>query len=461
MEEKDLAQDMKNELKETNLYYENVKLELSKIRLENVIIEEKHKQEVYENNQIYEKVEYGIFIKFKGENIKIATIDEDGTLIPNRDILQNEDKKYTDEELEALGDMLNRLGLEQDKVDINKLKEQLKELEAKTEEKYNKEKTEKEDVEKEKEEEETIKDDEEENEPEQEVEDKEKEEIAMLYGLKASQIVHINTTDEKITDDHTFPELVKWAQGKKDIYVIPGKDPYTWKVIGRENENEEFKEIEEANRQIYGKNPNITIKRIDGEKITEVRPIAVHDIDGDSVMAVVKDSYGQPEVLYCRKEEGEQKYWGCVVPEVSGKNVRQMEYDEREFMSSKYNSGMDLDRKAEELEKAQQLDERGVPSKEKGVQVYEIEGNSRQNYDMRKEEIVEDLMKRDGIVDKLTVPPGYYEQKAEKVLKLLHDNEEIEYEQAVEEIDNNEEREAEKNREEEENEKTPWDRRKR
>ena len=32
-EGKDLAQDMKKELKETNLYYENVKLELSKIRL--------------------------------------------------------------------------------------------------------------------------------------------------------------------------------------------------------------------------------------------------------------------------------------------------------------------------------------------------------------------------------------------------------------------------------------------
>lgn len=439
---KDLAKDMKQELKETNKYYENVRLELSKIRLENVIIEEKHKQEIDENNKINEVIEYGVYIKFKGENVKIAIIDETGRLMPNTEILN--DEKYSPEELNALGDMLRRLGLEQDKVDINKLKDQLKEIEAKTEEEFNKEKTEKEDEEKEKDEEESIKDEEEEKEPEedeQEVEDKEKEEIALLYGLKASQIVHINTTDEKITDDKTFPELVKWAEGKKDVYVIPGKDPYTWKVIGRENEKEEFKEIQEANRQIYGKNPDITIKRIDGEKITEVRPIAVHDIDGDSVMAVVKDSYGQPEVLYCRKEEGEQKYWGCVVPEVSGKNVRQMEYDERAFMSSKYNSGMDLDRKAEELEIAQNLDARGVPSKEEGVQVYEIEGNSQQNYEMTKENIVEDLMKRDGIIDKMTVPPGYYEQKAEKVMKLLHEDQEIDYEQAVEKIDEKEKRE--------------------
>ena len=118
-----------------------------------------------------------------------------------------------------------------------------------------------------------------------------------------------------------------------------------------------------------------------------------------------------------------------------------MEYDEREFMSSKYNSGMDLDKKAEELEKAQDLDARGVPSKEDGVQVYEIEGNSTQNYEMRKEEIIEDLMKRDGIVDKLTVPPGYYEQKAEKILKLLHEDEELEYEEAVEILEDREQRE--------------------
>lgn len=444
--EPNLAQDMKKELEETNTYYENVKLELSKIRLENVIIEEKHKKEMDENNQVQEKVEYGILIKFKGENIKIATIDEEGMLTPNRDILNNE--KYSDEELEALGDMINRLGLEQGKVDINKLQEQLKEVEAIIEEEYNKkygikkhEKTE------------DIKDKEPENdktkENKKEFEDKEKEQIAKKYNLKASQVVHIDMGTEKITDDKTFAELVRWAEGKKDIYVIPGKDPYTWKVIGREDEKEEFTEIEEANRQIYGKNPDITIKRIDGEKITEVRPIAVHDIDGDSVMAVVKDAYGQPEVLYCRKEDGEQKYWGCVVPEVSGKNVRQMEYEEREFMSSKYNSGMDLDKKAEELEKAQDLNDRGVPSKEDGVQVYEIEGNSTQNYEMTKENIEEDLYRRKGIDEKMKgAMPGYIdymskkiEEQAVKILKLMHDNKDMTYEQAVEITDKDGQRE--------------------
>src|SRR5699024_8589083 len=95
----------------------------------------------------------------------------------------------------------------------------------------------------------------------------------------------------------------------------------------------------------------------------------------------------------------------------------------------------------DEFKKAQDLQERGVPSREKGVQVYEIDGNSRQNREVVKEEIVADLMKRDGIVDKLTVPPGYYENKAEKVLRLLEQNQEINYEQAVEQIERQGERE--------------------
>lgn len=438
-EEKDLAQDMKKELEETKLYYENVQLELSKIYLENITIEEKHIKEIDENNNENEKMEFGILIEFKGENIKIATINEEGNLIPNYDILKNDN--YTEDELDALGDMLNRLGLEQKEVDINKLQEQLKEIDAKTEKEYTKDK------EIEKNEEETIKDDledekedDEEKETEEDKEDKEKDKIAEKYNLNKNKIIHINIKDKKITEDETFSGLVKWAEDKEDVYVVPGKDEYTWKVIGREKEEEEFTEIEEANKQIYGKNPDITIKRIDGDKITETKPIAVHDIDGDTVLAIVKDEWGKPEALWCRKEEGEEKYWGAVVPEVSGKNVRQMEYDERSFMSSKNTSAMDLDKKAEELEKAQDLNDRGVPSKEEGVQVYEIEGNSTQNYEMAKENIKEDLYRRKGIDDKMKgAMPGYIDymfkkidEQAVKILNLMKDNKNMTYEEAVE-----------------------------
>ena len=428
-EGKDLAQDMRKEQEEIEKYYENVKLELSRIKLENVTIGEKHEQRQNDDGDIEEFISYGVYIDFKGESILIATIDENGKLVPNESILQ--DEKYNYEDRKKLGDMLNLLGLEQEEVDIDKLQEQLKDIEAKTKEELKQEKNLKE---------ESIKDEGKEELKEKEESDKEK--IAKKYNLNTNQIIHVDMNNEKITEDETFARLVKWADGKEEIYVIPGKDEYTWETIGRKKGEEEFTKIEGANKQIYGKNPNITIQRIDDEKITKIKPLAMYEIDSDTAIAIVKNEYGEPEQLYCRKQEGEQKYWGTVIPEVSKKNVTQLDFDTRSFMSSKNTSEMDLIKKEKELKKAQNLEERGVPSKEEGVQVYEIEGNRRQNMELVKEEVVKDLMKRDGIVDRLTVPPGYYENKAEKVLKRLKQNQDINYEQAVEQIEKEGERES-------------------
>ena len=429
-EGKDLAQDMRKEQEEIEKYYENVKLELSRIKLENVTIGEKHEQRQNDDGDIEEFISYGVYIDFKGESILIATIDENGKLVPNESILQ--DEKYNYEDRKKLGDMLNLLGLEQEEVDIDKLQEQLKDIEAKTKEELKQEKN--------LEEEESIKDEGKEELKEKEESDKEK--IAKKYNLNTNQIIHVDMNNEKITEDETFARLVKWADGKEEIYVIPGENEYTWETIGRKKGEEEFTKIEGANKQIYGKNPNITIQRIDDEKITQIKPLAMYEIDSDTAIAIVKNEYGEPEQLYCRKQEGEQKYWGTVIPEVSKKNVTQLDFDTRSFMSSKNTSEMDLIKKEKELKKAQNLEERGVPSKEEGVQVYEIEGNRRQNMELVKEEVVKDLMKRDGIVDRLTVPPGYYENKAEKVLKRLKQNQDINYEQAVEQIEKEGERES-------------------
>ena len=433
-EGKDLAQNMKEEQKQAEKYYENVSLELSKIVLNNVTIGERHEQKQTESGDVEEVVTYEVYIDFKGESVLIATIDEGGNLTPNESILQ--DEKYDDEDRKKLGDMLNLLGLEKDEVNMEKLQEQLKTIDAKTKKELEQEKGEKtEEIE------ETAKDDNEGEEKQEEQEEKDKEKIAKKYKLNTNQIIHVDLENEKITEDETFSDLVKWADGQKEIYVIPGEDEYTWKTIGRKEGEEEFTEIKAAHKQIHGKNPNITIQKIDNEKITEVRPLAMYEVDNDTAIAIVRNEHGEPEQLYCRRQEGEQKYWGTVIPEASKKNVRQLEFDARSFMSTKNTSGLDLEKKEDELKKARDLSERGVPSKEEGVQIYEIDGNSRQNREVVKEEIVRDLMKRDGIVDKLTVPPGYYENKAEKVLGLLEQNQEINYEQAVEQIDKQGERE--------------------
>ena len=403
-EGKDLAKDMKKEKQEEEKYYTHVNLELSKIVLNDV------------------------------------TIGEDGKMNPNSSLL--EDEKYTEEDKKALGNMINLLGLEQEKVNLDKFQEQMKDKKGLTKEELEQEK------EQEKEEEEEIKD----NEPkeqEEELEEKEnqkdddtkREEIAKKYKVNAKQVVRLNIKDEKINEDDTFQRAVEYAKGYEEICVIPGKDIYSWKILGRKKGEKEFDEIEQANKQVHGKNPDVTIKTIQNDKIVEQKPLATYDIDGENIMAIVKNEWGEPETLYCRKQDGEQKYWGTTVPELSNKNVRQLGFDERSFMSEKNTSGMDLAKKEDELDKAQDLNDRGVPSKEEGVQVYEIDGNARQNAETRKEEVVKDLMRRDGIVDKLTVPPGYYENKASKVLALLEQNEDMQYEEAIDKVEGSDQRE--------------------
>ena len=137
-EGKDLAQNMKEEQKQAEKYYENVSLELSKIVLNNVTIGERHEQKQTESGDVEEVVTYEVYIDFKGESVLIATIDENGNLTPNESILQ--DEKYNDEDRKKLGDMLNLLGLEKDEVNMEKLQEQLKTIDAKTKEELEQEK---------------------------------------------------------------------------------------------------------------------------------------------------------------------------------------------------------------------------------------------------------------------------------------------------------------------------------
>ena len=433
-EGKDLAKDMKDEVVLQEKYYENVKLELEKIILSNVTLAEKHIQREEKGKEI---VTYDIYIKFKEEDVVIASIDENGKLIPNEALLK--DEKYSSEEQRKLGDMINLLGLQKEEVDLQKLQEQLREIEAKTKEELKKDETEEE------KDEETNKDDKEKegNEEVDKEEESEKQEVAKQYKVNTKDVVHLNTKGEKITEDKDFAGLVKWAEGREDIYIIANRYGEIDKVV--EKKDGKFSEIEADLPKVHGNNPNITIQRIGKDKITEEIPLKIHQLDSRTALATVRNEWGELETLYCRKQEGEQKYWGSVIPENAGKNVRQLEYKERSFMDPKNTSSMDLADKEDELLKAQDLEDRGVPSKEKGIQTYEINGNTDQNREVAKEDIVEDLMKRDGIIDKLTVPPGYYENKAEKVLQLIEKNKDIIYEQAVKQIERAEEREERRN----------------
>lgn len=366
-------------------------------------------------------------ISLLGENI--ATIDENKQFSYDINGLENvkqklEDKKNPVAKYEDLGlpDIEYLKELEKDKQ---------KEDDEQEKEKENPDDEEKDENEKDEEEKPDLEDDKEED----------REEIAEKYNINSKDVIHIKRDEgEKVTEHDTFANAANFDKKYKDIYMIRGKDPYSWKAIGKDKDGKKEEIENEQSKQTGGKNPDITIKKLSGEKIEEIKPLAVYKIDSQTAYAITRNEHGQSELIYCRQQAGDEKnYWGIKVPEVERKNTIQESADAREFLDRRNNSSQDLSGKAKAFEKADDLDKRGVPSKEKGVQTYEIEGNERQNREVTKEEIKEDLYERLGIKEKMKgAMPGYLDyieekidQKAERIMKLLEENDSMTYEEAV------------------------------
>lgn len=281
--------------------------------------------------------------------------------------------------------------------------------------------------------------------PDLEEKDEEIEEIAKQYNISSKDVIHIKRDkSEKVTEHDTFTNLANFDEKYEDIYMVRGKDAYTWKAIGKDNDGKKEEIENEQNKQTGGKNPDITIKKVSGEKIEEIKPLAVYKIDSQTAYAIARDEHGKSELIYCRQQAGDNKqYWGITVPEAEGKNTIQESSEAREFLDHRNNSSQDLSDKAEAYAKANSLDERGVPSKEKGVQTYEIEGNERQNREVAKEEIKEDLYKRLGIEEKMkNAMPGYLDyiekqidKKTERIMQLLEEHDKMTYEEALNKVE--------------------------
>ena len=357
---------------------------------------------------------------------QIATVDENNEFL--YDIEKLEDVKKLLENGKRPVAKYEDLGLP----DIEYLKELEKEKQKEDgeQEKENPDDEEKDENEKDEEEKPDLEDDKE-----------DREEIAEEYNISSKDVIHVKRDDpDKVTEHENFASAAKFDKKYKDIYMLREKDPYTWKAIGKDKDGKKEEIENEQNKQTGGRNPDITIKKVSGEKIEEIKPLAIFKIDSQTAYAIAIDEHGQSEFLYCRQQAGDKKnYWGIKVPEAERKNTIQESADAREFLDRRNNSSQDLSGKAKAFEKADDLDKRGVPSKEKGVQTYEIEGNERQNREVTKEEIKEDLYERLGIKEKMKgAMPGYLDyieekidQKAERIMKLLEENDSMTYEEAV------------------------------
>lgn len=419
MEGKDLAQEEKlkafiEELKE--LIKQSQELENSTISSNNYEVSFNKETKTYE-------------VRFEGTGILLAQESKSGfDVYP--EAIDKYNKLVEQAQKDGIATLDNPAGLVESE-ELEEFLEKQKELEE--------ERGEKEEAKSGEEREEEEKDDEkpELNKESEEAKDEMAEAIANKYNIPKSNVIHISNK-KNVTKNASFKETVEWARDYDDIFLVQGKeDQYTWDIIG--NKDGKYEEIEDQNKNNWGKRPDINIKRIDGDKIEEIQPLTVKPIDNKSVLAIVKNQAGKPEALYCRQEGGNKKeFWGIVVPEETGKNVLQEDYETRDFMSDKSNSSYDLEDKAKALSRQTDLEERGLPSDKKGTQVSEINGTDKQNRELNIKEVEDELMKRDGIEDRLSAFPGYYEAKARKVLDIMEKDDKISFEEAVEEVEQEE-----------------------
>lgn len=283
--EKDLAQELKKDK-----YYEDVVLprktkEKNDSILSNTLIEEKK----YEDENGKTNVEYGVYIKFNGEDVLIANINEKGKLEPNMELLN--DDKYSDEDKKKLGDMLNLLGLEKDNVDIEKLQEQLKEIEPKTKEEIEQER----EMQKEKD---SIKDEEQEQTDEEKEDDekelgnaeqeKEQEVLAKKKGIKVNNICKIRRDSQFYKN---YPNIPKTA-----YFYLDSKDRIHAEYLDKDGQAQKLPGFEEIKDRT-----EVTRLGNDGQNVREEIPYRVMTAKGledknhntqDIRIAMYKDQYG-------------------------------------------------------------------------------------------------------------------------------------------------------------------------
>lgn len=286
-EGKDLAVDLKE-----SKYYENASLfrktkEKNNIIMDNVLIEEKQVES--KNGENDYTVEYGIYIKFNGEDVLIANIDEEGKLIPNKELLN--DDKYSDEDKRKLGDLINLLGFEKDNVDFEKLQEQLKEIESKTKEEIEQEG----EMQKEKD---SIKDEEQEQTDEEKEDDekelgkaeqeKEQEVLAKKKGIKVNNICKIRRDSQFYKN---YPNIPKTA-----FFYLDDKDRIHAEYLDKDGQAQKLPGFEEIKDRT-----EVTRLGNDGQDVKEEIPYRVMTATGledknhntqDIRIAMYKDQYG-------------------------------------------------------------------------------------------------------------------------------------------------------------------------
>jgi len=470
MAEKDLAQDMnkkedskqllekikkiENEIKiekeNDNLeirYFEDCEIELGGNMIKVSIAEVKEKSSLPEKNadelenDDKEKEEtdiaksYNIYMNVKGQDIKIAEIDEEGKLILNEEALEKIDPQNI-LGLKELGDM--------EKPDLSLINE----LEGKTagelEElgEYDLDFLEGADEQSLDELEENIS---EEEMPEEERIDKLVEIEAAKQGKSKDELranmIELELDEIKVTENKTLRQLLGTECTR--VFAVPGRDASEYSIKGL-NEDGKLEDLENL-KKVEGTNPTqkIAVMGKDGKQIETKSTIAMFELEGKGMREGIAIGQGQldyKEISYYRRAD-DNTYISIPVAQKNGVDRDESTLETKELMDRNTTTHDELEDYLDSHEKLEEMKKQEMPDE---INIT-IDGIQYEDVVQGKEIMVQKLLN-----------DTEYDYTREEAIEIINNivDKGMDFEKAREEIDMQKQQARE---EDEEREKTPWD----
>ena len=239
---------------------------------------------------------------------------------------------------------------------------------------------------------------------------------------------------KEIVEGKTLKQLIPNAEKYKELYVVPGKDEYSYTIQGGDEKNG-YKVLDEL-ESTEGRAPNQKIMSIDSERdqVDEKRSLAMFKFkgQGDEGISIsrLQDGTSQLRVEYWRKSYNDM-YISTTVPQSNvdrGLNIPDPEVSY--FMAKERTPRWDMEKIFDNHEDIKELEDKDIPENanpaEDGIQLEELD---RETFKERMiEKIEKELEKENG-----NQIEGFYRKAAEKITNKVID-EGQRYEEAKEEV---------------------------
>ena len=395
-----MIQDLKQENSKREISFsENYVLDINGLKIDVSILNIKEPMEKDDEKTNINKIQ--IFFKTKDGYVLIAEKIEEEKIIINEEGLEEA----------GLADLISIDKL--DKIELREKKEHEKDLVNKSGQEGEKPKEELEEPDNEKEEQQRSAENE-------NVTDK-------------SNWIEIDLSKE-IVEGKTLKQLIPNAEKYKELYVVPGKDEYSYTIQGGDEKNG-YKVLDEL-ESTEGRAPNQKIMSIDSERdqVDEKRSLAMFKFKGQgdegTSISRLQDGTSQLRVEYWRKSYNDM-YISTTVPQSNvdrGLNIPDPEVSY--FMAKERTPRWDMEKIFDNHEDIKELEDKDIPENanpaEDGIQLEELD---RETFKERMiEKIEKELEKENG-----NQIEGFYRKAAEKITNKVID-EGQRYEEAKEEV---------------------------